>query len=192
MNRALEVYRASTRLYPRGFREEYGDDLVALAALQLADGRRPLVVARLVRDLSTSIPSQHLENLMNRPPPLLLSLLSGGIAATTAVVAVLWGSAASLPMLLVALAAAVVAAWSYPAARVVREAQLSRRWWQALVGGGVVLGGLVLGEAFPIALPWLVLVALFVFGWLLLAVGVILGVLHVARLLRGRVGPVGP
>lgn len=195
MNRVLGVYQASTRLYPRCFREEYGDDLVALAALQLTDGRRPLVVARLVLDLSVSIPSQHLENLMNRPPRLLLSVLSGGVAATTAVMAVLLGSAVSVLLLLVAVVAAVVAAWSYSAARIVREPQLARRWWQALVGGGVLLGVLLLSEAFlrdSLALPWLAMVFLLVFGWVLLAGGVILGVLHAVRLLRGRVGPVGP
>jgi len=194
MSRALEVYRASTRLYPRGFRDEYGDDLVVLAAQQLADGRRPLVLARLVRDLSTSIPSQHLENLMDRPPPLLPSLLFGGVAGTTAVAAILLGSAASLPLLLVALVAAVVAAWSYPAARIVHEAPLTRCWWQALIGGGVVLGGLVVGEAVltdRMALPWLALAGLAVLGWALRAVGVILGALHVVRL-RGRGGPVAP
>lgn len=184
MTSQLGLYRAATRLYPREFRDQYRDDMVAIAGMQLHDGPRVIIAARLIRDLAISIPAQHLESLMRRPSPLLLPTLAASLGAMALATAVLLGTAASLPLLVFAAAAVAIACWSYSVAHVVRERSLSRHWWQLLLAGAVSLGAVVIGQALTGNrdwMPWIVLVIAVIAGWLMVAAGLLLGGLHIAR-----------
>ena len=59
-------YRAFVRLYPKRFREEFGDDLVALFADQRADDGALRTWTRATRDALVTIPTQHLEVLVHK------------------------------------------------------------------------------------------------------------------------------
>jgi hypothetical protein len=184
MTSQLGLYRAATRLYPRGFRDQYRDDMVVIADLQLQDGPRAIIAARLIRDLAISIPTQHLENLMPRPSALLLPTLAASVGAVALATGALLGTAASVPLFVVAVAAVTIAGWSYSVAHVVRERSLSRHWWQLLLAGAVLLGAVMSGQAITDNhdwIPWIVLVIAVIAGWLMVAAGVILGALHIAR-----------
>ncbi len=67
--RSIAAYRHLTSLYPKSFRDEYRDDLVAVFTEQLNNKHTAHVWLFAVHDLIISIPSQHLEARMNRPAP---------------------------------------------------------------------------------------------------------------------------
>jgi hypothetical protein len=68
MNRApihVVVYTRLTALYPSAFRDGYRADLVAMFAEQLRDEAPARVWARTLRDLTVTVPAQHLETRMH-------------------------------------------------------------------------------------------------------------------------------
>ena len=62
--RALGMYTALLRVYPRSFRDEYGQDMVLLFAQQLRDEPAARIWVRGVVDLAITTPSLHLEHHM--------------------------------------------------------------------------------------------------------------------------------
>lgn len=58
------VYRSLVRLYPRSFRHEYGEDLVAHYGDLVADRGARAARARTALDLAITIPRYHLEHVM--------------------------------------------------------------------------------------------------------------------------------
>ena len=180
----MNPYAAAVRLYPRGFREEYGDDLVALAEDMRHDLGRPRAAVRLACDLLVSLPARHLEVLVKRPAPVLVPVLAALLALALVPLAAVLGSAAGLGLLVIAVTSGVVATLAYPSARVVREGRLSARWWQLLLVGAVVLGTVAGCQAvfdnnsealWPLAFLGVV------GGWACLIAGIALAVVHVLR-----------
>ena len=143
-HRSVSAYRRAVRLYPRSFRQEYGDDLVAMFADQLRDEPAVRVWARTARDLAVSVPIQRVEVLMHKPSDNLVA----AVAATVSVVSLVAAAGATTPATLLTAAAAgmvsgLLALWFWQAARPVRapmEANATATWWRFLAAGGATLG----------------------------------------------------
>lgn len=162
MSKSLRLYGALLRCYPREFRAEYGDDLIALVEDQLRDEPGPRVWLRTALDLSITVPMTHLEALMSHsaidhpfPPRRIPSLVAAGFGVV-ALVCLVSASAIGAPLVLLVgmVAAAVsvglaVAAWR--AGRPVSEVHdVTRAWWR-VGAAGLGLAAVVFGL---MAVPW--------------------------------------
>jgi uncharacterized membrane protein YdcZ (DUF606 family) len=173
----VRTYRALVHLYPRRFRREYGDDMVLLLEQQLRDEPAVRVVARVVLDLVVSIPTRHLEVVMNRSAPVALVVA----AVATAVALAVFGSPIGITgaVLLLAFAALV---WRRN--RPVAEEAHDARWWKLLLAGGGMLGALVVVTTITGELPsggWYVAMVVLLASLGLIAAGVLLGLATLAR-----------
>ena len=187
--RGLGAYRLLLRLYPRRFRQEYGDDLLLLLQDQLADEPAARVYARAALDLALTVPSRHLETRMKRPPSVLVPMIFAFVALGSFMILGVGGTspAVSLAFLLPGLAAAVLAAVSWRRTRTVVGGN-AQRWWQFLLAGAGLLGGLAVVTTITGELPenaWFFAMAGILMGLGLCAAGVVLGLQH----LLGRSRP---
>ncbi|MFN0089449.1 MAG: hypothetical protein ACKVWR_04135 [Acidimicrobiales bacterium] len=139
--RHAKAYRRLTGLYPRAFRHEYGEDLVATFAAQIADDGPARSWLRATRDLSVTVPLQHLEAHVHRPAPQSTRTVVGvvvGVAATVVGIAI----GASFYALLLVMLAAVAFLIAVRSARSGSPATTTpgeRSWKKALVVGTVLL-----------------------------------------------------
>lgn len=183
----MRAYRAAVRLYPRAFRREYGEDVLALAEEMRLELGRPRAAVRLTCDLLVSLPARHLEVVMKRSTPIVLPALAALSAVTMVVLAAVLGTAAGVGLLVIAMLTAVVAALAYPGARVVRERSLSSRWWHLVLLGLALHGALIAGQQLTDSQDggvWLLAVTAVIGGWACIGAGVVLGVLHLVS--RGQ------
>ena len=182
------VYRTLAALYPKAFRDEYRDDLVAAFAAQCRDQSVGRVWLRTLRDLIVTVPNQHLESRMKRPSPHSVAVVALSIAVGVSVLALASGTGPTTWIfLVVALGALLVAGLSWAAARPARADTLSERltWWK-LAGSGIAVLAVVIGLInIPIwgegDLPgpmWVVMMLSLVGGVSLLAAGLALGTAH--------------
>jgi hypothetical protein len=186
---AVATYRALQRLYPRGFRQEYGDDMAALFGEQLRDEPAWRVCGRALVDLAVTVPTRHVEVHMsrNRTPAL---VILGSLALASAVFVLVEGA---LGLAMAALGAGLgVLIW-----RRDRPAMAERGgaagWWKLLVAGGVLFATVVAtttatGELSQRA--WIVAAAAFLVSVVLLGAGTVLGLVRAAD--RHRSGGVRP
>lgn len=188
--RAVGVYRAMLRLYPRRFRDEYGPDMALLFTHQLRDEPAARVWARGVVDLAITVPTRHLEAHMDRPPnPLVPVLFATAVLFATVSVAgvflaIVGGS--SLGVLAVGLFVAVVAgALAVVAWRHTRPITAARpttaHWWKFLTGGAGVLAAVIVVTTATGEVPeamWLPMMITGLWALMLLAAGLVLGVAH--------------
>ena len=177
------LYRTLVRLYPRSFRDEYGDDLVALFQEQCRDENPLRVSLRAAVDLMVTVPTRHLEQPMGRRAAntsvlLYLALALGGVvAALLSGTNAVGGSIA----LLVAVAAAALALTSWRrSADTTTDA--TAIWWKLIVAGGSLIASTAIGARLGIA-AWHLGMAVFLGGVTLGVAGVLLGA---SRLLRRR------
>jgi hypothetical protein len=141
--RHVAIYRRLIALYPKGFRAEYGPDLIAHFARQLHDDGPLRTWGRTGRDLVVTVPTQHAEARMHRPSNTAVATALGFVAAVAALCALVVGRAAVLLVgLAIAVAAGTAARWTWRAAQPVREDgdDLTRHWWRFLAAGAAVLG----------------------------------------------------
>ena len=144
--RSVSVYRHLSALYPKTFRTEYGDDLVAMVAEQLRDERATRVWLSTIRDLVVTVPSQHLEAKMNRPAPQTVAMIAAGVTVAALVLAVVAGTGPVVGVfLLAAVAALVVATLAWKAARPADRngVGLASRWRTLLVVGVALLTAVI-------------------------------------------------
>ena len=184
----LRAYRLLLRLYPRRFRQEYGDDLLLLLRDQLADEPAARVYARAAVDLALTVPSRHLETRMKRPPSVVLPMIFTLVALGWFMALGVGGSSlvVSFAFAVPGVAAAVLAAVSWRRARTVLGGN-TQRWWRFLLAGAGLLVGLAVVTTITGELPdnrWFVAMAVVFTGLGLCAAGVVLGLLHL--LSRGR------
>jgi hypothetical protein len=190
MSGSVRAYRTLLLLYPPSFRREYGDHMVAVFEDMLRDANTSRVWGRVVVDAVTSIPILHTEAAMaTRVSPNIVGLLAVlffAIGVTAFVVGGVGHWWLGLPGV-GALAASAASAlywrshWKY-----VDEVALHQRWYAFVAGGGLLLAGLVVGSNVDLSLPWELLVAMFLTGWALLIVGLLLGVWNGFAALRRR------
>jgi hypothetical protein len=180
------VYRASHRLYPRSFREEYGADMALLLAEQLRAENRVRVVTRAFIDLAISVPSLHLEAHMNRLPNATVPVLFGGISLSSAILALVAGSEprTALIALAIAIATGVFAVASWRRNRVLGVGVTTASWWRFLSLGLVAFIGLVValnvsGEVS--SGMWLPMIVALFGSIAVMITGLALGVTHLIR-----------
>lgn len=177
----VRAYRAVHRLYPRAFRQEYGEDMVLLFADQLDEEPVWRVSGRALVDLVLTVPTRHLEAHMNRSSTpfvvvLFLSLALAGLAFTLVDGVLGMGIA-------VAGGGLAVLAWhrDRPAAA---PSGATAKWWKLLGGGLALLAAVILtttatGELSEPA--WLVAAVVFLASCTLIGTGAVLGLVRLTR-----------
>jgi hypothetical protein len=172
----VRVYRALLHLYPRWFRREYGDDMVALLGHQVRDENVVRVAARTAIDLALTIPARHLEAHVRRTPTTALVITFVTIATALAVVGGPGGVAGAAVLL-------GLAVLTWRRSRPVVDA-VDGRWWKLLLAGVTLLATVVVVTTITGELPdggWLVAMASLLTSFGLIGAGIVLGI-------AGRVG----
>jgi lysylphosphatidylglycerol synthetase-like protein (DUF2156 family) len=144
--RSIGVYRHLSALYPKSFRAEYGDDLVATFTEHLRDERAARVWLSTIRDLVATVPTQHLEARMNDPESRIVAVVATVFAVATLVLAVVAGTGPVVGVfLLIAVAALVVATLAWKAARPTSTdgVSVSQRWRTILIAGIALLATVI-------------------------------------------------
>lgn len=167
----VRAYRASLRLYPRRFRAEYGDDMVALFEDQLRDEHTARVVGRAALDLALSAPTRHLEAHMHRTSTTALVVTFVAVAVAVAAVGGPLGLTGALGLL-------VLAAIAWRRSRPVGGAA-DGGWWKLLLGGLALLGLLIVITSATGELPeggWFVAMTALFTSFALIGAGIVLGI----------------
>jgi lysylphosphatidylglycerol synthetase-like protein (DUF2156 family) len=146
-SRSVAAYRFLSVLYPKSFRDEYREDLIATFSEQLRDERATRVWVSAIRDLVVSVPSQHLEARMNRPSPQTVAVIATVATVAALVLGVVAGTGPVVGVfLLIALVSLVVATWAWKAARPIGRAgvHVANRWRAVLILGVALLAAVLL------------------------------------------------
>jgi hypothetical protein len=185
-DRFARGYRGVLRLYPRTFREEYGDDMELLAREQYRAEPAPRVVVRTLFDLAISIPNQHLEVHMSGAPSLQTALAYSALAVAGLAVALVGGSApiALVVGLVVAVGAGVVAAVAWKRSAPARSDRMTAGWWKFVIAGPVLVGAVILAAGLGVE-AWFLGMLTVLLALVSTGLGLILGVAHLVNL-RGR------
>jgi hypothetical protein len=178
----VRVYRGLIRLYPRRFRDEYGDDLVDLFRQQCRDEAPTRVYARTVVDLLVTVPTRHLEVSMPRRAPTTITLLYAAVALGGVATAVLAGSNLALVAigLLVGLAATGLAITSGRRNTSTAAIDATGAWWKLAGAGIALIGGCIAGAYLGIDAWYLGMIAVLT-GIGLVVGGVALGLAQAFR-----------
>ena len=175
----VRAYGSLVALYPRSFRDEYGEDMVQLVRDTCDDEPTWRVASRVVVDLALSIPTQHLEIHMKRNPSPLIPLIYTAVAGAGVILAVAGGT--SVALLVVGLAVAVLAtsmaviAWRRAAP--VGESIQTQHWWKLVLAGPVLVGGVIVAAEAGVEAWFAGLLTVFL-GLILTGVGLLLGLMR--------------
>jgi hypothetical protein len=177
------VYRALLLLYPRRFRRDYRDEMVQLFQDQRRDAGSMRVWFRTVRDLLLTVPVRHQEAFMSMSPQAKLVAAAIAVVAWIALFATVGGGVSTLGLLVLLVWILVSLLRSRGAAP-----SNSRTWWKlAASGGGLFVAAFVFfagpwpeewREAVPGDLAWTGGAFLFTISLVMLAVGLISGLLQ--------------
>ncbi len=180
----VRLYGALVGLYPKGFRAEYGGDMVQLARDQCSEEPAWRVFGRALLDLAITLPTQHMEAHMNRNPDHLVPLVYTAVASGGALLAIAGGS--SVAMLVTGLAVAVVAgamaAVAWRRSGPMRTNIASGSWWKFLLAGPCIVLMVIAGAGLGIE-AWLLMMASLFVAVVLTSIGLVLGI---ARLIQRR------
>jgi hypothetical protein len=182
--RSIAVYRHLSVLYPKSFRTEYGDDLIATFTEQLRDENAARVWWSTIRDLVVTVPSQHLEARMNRPNPRTVAFIAAGVTVAALILAVVVGTGPVVGVfLLAAVSALVVTTLAWKAARPVDRNGVGGRWRTLLtVGVGLLVTVIVVINVPPYnnkdlpAPGWALMMLSLVTSVALITVGLTIGI----------------
>jgi hypothetical protein len=177
---AERAYTALIALYPRRFREAYRADLVDLFRDQCQDEPRWRVYLRTILDLALTVPHQHLEAHMNRNPTPALLLASTTVGFAGLGVMVLGGTNAAALVVgaVIAIAGFGLTAATWRQQSRVREPGLASQWWKFVVSGPVLIGLVIVGSGLGVE-AWFVGLAVVLAAIVCVALGLVLGVVHV-------------
>ncbi len=183
---SVGLYRSMTALYPKSFRREYRQDLVAAFTQQMHDDHTAKVWLCAIRDLFVTIPTQHLEAKMNRPTPQTVAVIATCVAVAALVLAVVAGTGPVVGVFLsIAVSGLVVATLAWQAARPVSPTGVGNaNHWRTImvVGGALVAAVIVLINLPPYNnkdLPepgWVLMMVSLVTGVGMITVGLTIGV----------------
>jgi hypothetical protein len=166
----MRVYRMLLTLYPRPFRREYADDMVALLEAQLREEHAVRIIGRTSIDLLVSIPLTHLETHMPRSSATPLIIAFVAVAGAAAVFGGPVGLLAAVALLTVA---GLLVQHQRPVA-----VTSTTRWWKLLLSGVLLLGTLVAVTTATGELPsggWYIAMATLFISFGLIGTGVVLG-----------------
>jgi di/tricarboxylate transporter len=186
--RTVGLYRNVLWLYPRSFRDEYGDDMVQLLVEQLRHEGRSRVWCRLAVDLVLTVPARRLEAHTNRPSSSAVTALYALVALAGVVVFLVGGTsvAASVVGGVVTVVAGGLAIVSARRSRTLTRGSVTAHWWKFLVGGAAALAALVVVTTITGELPeggWFLAMAVLLASLASVLTGLLLGVV---RLGTGR------
>ena len=175
----VRVYGALVALYPRTFRDEYGDDMVQLVRDTCDDEPTWRVASRVVVDLALSIPTQHLELHMKRNPSPLIPLIYTAVAGAGVMLAIAGGTSIALLVvgLTVAVLAATMAVIAWRRAAPVGESIQTQHWWKLVLAGPVLVGGVIVAAQAGVEAWFAGLLTVFL-GLILTGVGLLLGLMR--------------
>lgn len=191
--RSVGAYRRLLALYPKQFRDAYGEDMVFVFEEMLRDNSPRRVWSRTVLDIATSIIVQRMETTMSTSASTAAAKLRPVAVAAGAVAALIAFSAFGVenPLVfaltvLLASAAVIAALVDWHSHRTyVEPSDQMHRYWLRFAGAGAALIALVnIGAAVDLELPWLVLFASIILGIVLVAIGLILAIWHGADRIR--------
>ena len=172
----VRAYSALVALYPRTFRDEYGEDMVQLVRDTCEDEPTWRVASRVVVDLALSIPTQHLEIHMKRNPSPLIPLIYTAVAAAGVLLAIAGGT--SVALLVVGVAVAVIAATlaviAWRRAAPTGGSIQTQHWWKLVLAGPVLLSGVIVAAQAGVEAWFAGLLTVFL-GLILTGVGLLLG-----------------
>jgi len=184
----MNTYGVLLRLYPRDFREEYGEDMAQLLRNQLRDESATRVWARTVLDVALTAPSIRLEAHMSRGTS--APIVYGTAAAACLALAVVVGTSAGVSVIgfagVFVFGGLAFIAWRR--ARVLEpSAHADAHWWKYLAVGCVGLALAIVSAATSDDELSEGMWALF-FGGLLFSVGLIAAgmVLGISRAVHAR------
>jgi hypothetical protein len=175
------AYAALVALYPRRFRDEYGADLVSLFRDQCHDEATSRVLGRAVVDLILTVPHQHLEARMHRNPTPALTIFYAAASVAGLGLAAVGGSAIGVVALglAVAFAFGALAATTWRRAAPAMERTTTSGWWKFVLAGPALIAAVVVAGGLGVE-AWEVGMVTAFLGIVLLAVGVVLGIVHAA------------
>lgn len=179
---AVPVYRALLSLYPRGFRDEYGTDMVQLLRDQCVDEPAWQVCARAALDLAITIPAQHLETHMNRPSTHLLPLLCTTLASAGLLFAILGGSNAAMVVigLCIAVAAGTIAAVTWRRSGPIGTRLSTNGWWKLVLAGPCIMAAVIVASGLGVD-AWMVGMLAVLVAFVLTGTGMVLGIARLAK-----------
>jgi hypothetical protein len=176
---AVPVYRALVKLYPRRFRDEYGDDMVAVFRDQCSDASVRGPFRRAALDLAITVPTQYLEAVMRRSPHALVPLIYFAVALAGLATAIAGGTDPTTIVigLAVTLVAGTIGVIAWRRSVPVRETSLTSSWWMFL-GAGPGLVAIVIGAAALEVEAWFLGMMTLLLALVLTIVGLGLGIAH--------------
>jgi len=192
----MNPYGMLLRLYPRDFREEYGEDMVQLIRNQLRDESSTRVWARTVLDLALTVPSIRVEAHMSRRTS--APFIYGVATVVCIVLAVVAGTTVGVSV--VGLAGVLLfGSLAFTAWRRARtlgpSGHAAAHWWKYLAAGclglaaAIVSANLADGELSEGS--WAVFFGGLLFSVGLIAAGLVLGVNHAVHARRGAAPATG-
>lgn len=193
MNAHIRVYRRLVSCYPRRFTDEYAQDLAIVFALQLRELGPVRCWLRTLRDLGSTVPTQHLEVHMKRHmkqrAATTISTICLAFAIGSLVLALVLGTSMyALLMLIVCAAAVALAVLSRKAAKPALALEASRSWKKFLIAGGALLTAVIVAINLPAnkndelsELGWSVMMLVFLLSFSLIGAGVVLAATRFSR-----------
>ena len=178
----MTLYGGLLRLYPRDFRDEYGEDMVLLLQHQLRDERAARVWGRTFLDLAITVPSLRLEAHMSARTS--APIAYGAATVASLALAVIGGTAVGVSVIGVAgvLLFGSLAVVSWRRAQTLGGAGSSAAsWWKFLVAGIVGLAAVVILANVNGELPsgwWAVFMGGLLTSIALMGTGLVLGISH--------------
>ena len=182
-------YRTLSFLYPPSFRREFGEAMVQMFRDDMHERGALRPWSRVLSDLVVSVPVQQVEVIVSKRSNDVHVAQAGLATAALAVLAVV-ASGRYVVVGLCVVAVATATALLYSRSRLpYREAvtDAGARWWRLVLLGASILAGIAVTATYGPDVewfPWHLAVFLYLGGWVLMIVGAVLGVLHLARRLR--------
>ena len=175
----VRAYSSLVALYPRTFRDEYGQDMVQLVRDTCEDEPTWRVASRVVVDLALSIPTQHLERHMERNPSPLIPLIYTAVAVAGVMLAIACGTSIALLVvgLTVAVLAAAMAVIAWRRAAPAGESIQTQHWWKLVLAGPVLVGVVIVAAQAGVEAWFAGLLTVFL-GLILTGVGLLLGLMR--------------
>lgn len=179
----MSLYGGLLRLYPRAFRDEYGEDMALLLRHQLRDESAARVWARTLLDLAITVPTLRLEAHMSARTSAPVAYTAAAVASL--VVAVVAGTSIGVSVVGVGgvLLFGGLALISWRRAQTLGSVGGASAWKLVAVGGGGLTGTVVLvnvnGELS--SGWWAVFMVALLTSITLTAVGLALAITHVSR-----------
>lgn len=194
VNQSVWVYRRLISLYPRPFRREYSEDLAVSFALLLDEHGPARCWLRTIRDLCSTVPTQHMEVHMKHNPnhpadeamrgrasitvfTVCLAFAIGGVLLALMIGASLY----ALLMLGFSAVAIGLAVMARKAAKPALALESRRSWKKFLMAGAVLLTAIVIAINLPAnrndelsELGWSLMMLAFLLSFSLIGAGIVL------------------